>query len=740
MIGFVVGGVASGVGKTTLTVGLIAALLRRGLTVQPFKVGPDYIDPSHHSQMAGRPSRNLDSWLIPEPALRDLYARASTGADAVVVEGVMGLFDGKSDRGEAGSTAHVARLLDLPVVLVVDAAKAARSAAAVVLGFKTLDPRIRIVGVVLNHVGSDAHYAAAAGPIEQEVGVPVLGHVPRDEALRLQERYLGLVPAAERRLSPSYLSHLADVVERGIDVERLLMLAEIVRPVAPASGLIPAARVATRCRIAVARDDAFSFYYEDNLDLLRAHGADLAEFSPLSDPSLPADCDGLYLGGGFPELFASRLAANTSLLHSIHSAADSGMPIYAECGGLMYLGEGLVDREGVRHAMVGIVAGWSTMTKPRLTLGYREVRARRDSPLLRADDLVRGHEFHWSTSDAPPSHDAAYYVLGTADRLEGSARGSVLASYMHLHFASDARLAPRLVDACAAWRSSSARGPLKPRSIGTVTACADAARNDADAQAAGYAPGGLTSVPEERLERALASPVQSATTGPLLRRFGLAPECIERLSLDRILERDGHRLPADEPTRSLVARLVYAVGDLDLAERVVVGSGAIEAAVRALANGAPLVVDVGMVAAGVSRPLLRRPGTRLVVALDVPGAAERARRDGITRTAAGILALGPDLDGAIVAIGNAPTALLALLDLVGAGIARPAAVIGVPVGFVAAEESKEALLATDLPLITIRGSRGGSPLAAAASNHLLRRAVAELEAATVRHNPAIPSM
>jgi cobyrinic acid a,c-diamide synthase len=678
MLGLVVAGLASGVGKTTVTLGLIGALRRRGLSVQPFKVGPDYIDPSQHAQVAGRPSRNLDSWQIPEAGLRDLFARAAATADVALVEGVMGLFDGRTGEGEVGSTAQIAKLLRLPVLLVVDAAKAGRSIAAAVLGARTVDPAVRIIGVVLNNVASERHAAIGVEAVESLAGLPVLGWLPRDADLRQEERYLGLVPDAERRLSPTLVERATARVEAQIDLDRLARMAEVGRVEAAPSGLFPALPVARRGRIAVAQDEAFSFYYQDSLDVLEAWGAELVSFSPLRDEALPQGIGGVYLGGGFPELFAIELAVNGPMLRSMREVAARGLPIYAECGGLMYLQEALIDADGRRHRMAGLAPGTSTLVGKRLTLGYREVRARRASPIAAEGQMLRGHEFHWSVCEPPSSETAAYEIADGSGRVEGYAADNVLASYVHVHFASDPRLAPRFVDACA-------ERPRIPRPL-------------RGAKGEGPLP------------------------GLLLRQHGLPPAEIEALSASRIEARIGQRLPPREPERALVARLVYAAGDPDLAERVVIRPGAIEAATAALAAGAPLIVDVGMVAAGLAQAELAAVGVVARVAIRADGCAQLAARHGITRSAAGVLALAEYLDGAVVAIGNAPTALLALLDIVAETGARPAAVIGVPVGFVAAEESKELLLASDLPCIVVRGTRGGSALAAAAVNHLARLA------------------
>lgn len=449
----VVAGVASGVGKTTLTTGLCAALRRRGLQVQPFKAGPDYIDPGYLSAGAGAACRNLDSWILPDAALIEIFRRASSACDVALVEGMMGLFDGR-DSTEEGSTARLAKLLDAPVLLIADVSASSRSAAAVALGCRLLDRDVKVVGVVLNHVAGEQHYRWAADPIESLAGLPVLGYLPERSDLAVPERHLGLVPAAETIPDHTLMTRLADQVERTVDVSAVLNLAERAGPL-PASGsrLFPPRPVPPTVRLGVARDVAFGFYYQDSLDLLEAWGAEIVAFSPLDDSSLPA-VDGLYLGGGFPEVFAERLSTNRPMREAIRRAADDGLPIYAECGGLMYLSEGIVDVDGHRFPMVGLIPSWSAMSQ-RLTIGYRTVTARVDGPVLRAGESLRGHEFHRSLLETPldPAH-AAYVVDGDESRLEGYARGSVFASYIHLHLAARPGLAERFVRYLHAGRGS----------------------------------------------------------------------------------------------------------------------------------------------------------------------------------------------------------------------------------------------------------------------------------------------
>jgi cobyrinic acid a,c-diamide synthase len=453
----VVAGVHSGAGKTTVATGLMAALSRRGLRVQGFKVGPDYIDPSYHTAVTGRPSRTLDGWMLGLDAVAELYARAAARADVCVVEGVMGLFDGRTGGRGAGSTAEIAALLNAPILLVVDAWAIARSAAAIVHGFRTFDPAIRLEGVIVNRVAGEGHRLAVAPPIEEEAGVTVLGCLGRHEALTLPERYLGLVPVTEGPIAQRYFDDLAGIVAREVDLDRVLALAATSGPIRPEvrTGLFPHAPQPARARIAVARDRAFSFYYADSLELLAAWGAELVEFSPLADRALPPQTDAVYIGGGFPELFAAELAANEPLKAALRREVAAGMPFYGECGGYMYAGSTLTDADGRAHEMAGIFPLHSRMHGSRLTLGYRDVRALHDGPVAARGARLRGHEFHWSVANPIPGGQAAYAIESEADsRGEGAVSGSAWGSYVHLHFAADPRIAPRFVATAARYREA----------------------------------------------------------------------------------------------------------------------------------------------------------------------------------------------------------------------------------------------------------------------------------------------
>jgi cobyrinic acid a,c-diamide synthase len=448
----VLGGVSSGVGKTTIAAGLMGALARRGLKVQPFKTGPDYIDTTYHSWATGSPSRNLDTWMLPHGAVQELFGRAMAGKDIGVVEGVMGLFDGHSPTSDEGSTAELVKLLKLPVVLIVDGRNAARSVAATVKGFQTFDASLKLGGVILNGLGSEGHFAICRDAIEHYDGIRVLGYLPRRKDLVLPERHLGLVPTVEGPAGEEFLDALIRQCEASIDIDGVIDLAAQADPPLSSPVLFPGEYLNPEVRIAVARDRAFSFYYQDSLDLLESRGAELVPFSPLSDAALPDGLGGLYIGGGFPEMYAAELAGNESMKRSIRSAAEGGMPVYGECGGLMYLGTNVRDLQGKDHGMAGVMPLDSRMDKARLTLGYRTVRALRDGPLLRQGETVRGHEFHWSNLEGSGGLDPAYSVLESGGRLEGFQRGSVIASYVHLHMAALPSMARRFVEVCRAWK------------------------------------------------------------------------------------------------------------------------------------------------------------------------------------------------------------------------------------------------------------------------------------------------
>jgi len=443
--GFVVAGPASGVGKTTITLALMAALRGRGLAVQPFKCGPDFIDAGHHSRACGRPSRNLDGWMLSADRNFDIFHRSAAGADVCIVEGVMGLFDGVDGKSEVGSTAEMARLLDLPVVLVVDASSIARSVAALVRGFETFDPKVRISGVIFNRVAGATHYGLLRDAVESSCDAVPLGYLPQDRRIQIPERYLGLFTAGEDLVPDSALALLGELAESHIDLEKLL---ESASSFTPAS----ATAISARCpdvRIGVARDRAFCFYYHDNLDALRAARAEIVEFSPLDDRRLPEGVDALYFGGGYPELYAAQLSANSGMLSSLRRFADEDGIVYAECGGLMYLAEEIVSRDERAFAMAGILPIRVQMTDRLVNFGYAEVCLTHDCLWGVAGTRARGHSFHCSTlTEAGPLQHAygVSYTLSGMQEPEGFRIKNVLASYVHLHFLSHPELAVTFVE------------------------------------------------------------------------------------------------------------------------------------------------------------------------------------------------------------------------------------------------------------------------------------------------------
>lgn len=457
--GLVIAAPQSGAGKTTVALGLIGALRARGLVVQPFKAGPDFIDPGHLTRAAGRPARNLDSWLTDPGYLLALAARAVHGADVAVVEGMMGLFDGVDGASDRGSTAEIAALLGWPVVLVVEASAAARSVGALVHGFRTFSRDVEVAGVVFNRVAGPGHATMLADACAQ-TGVAVLGGLAADPSLAIAERHLGLQGAREPGAPQDY-GAFASAVGAALDLERALALA---RPGRVAAEPAPAARDASavqasraRCRIAVARDAAFAFYYEDNLELLRAAGAELVEWSPLASAALPPGIDGLYLGGGYPELHARRLEAAAALRREVRDFAARGGMVYAECGGFMYLQRAIRLADGSEAEMAGLFPGVAAMQPGLVALGYREQAMTVDGRAL----TVRGQEFRHSRLEAWPERatvDGEEVRLADPAGRDAAGGGTltwrrVLAGYTHLHLGSAPGLAELLVARAAAFRS-----------------------------------------------------------------------------------------------------------------------------------------------------------------------------------------------------------------------------------------------------------------------------------------------
>ncbi len=436
----IIAGTHSGAGKTTISIGIMAALRARGLNVQPFKVGPDFIDPAYHNHVTGVVSRNLDGWMMGRAALRNLYAVAGERADISVIEGAMGLYDGAVGGASAGgSTAEVARLTGAPAVLVVDARGMAGSAAAVVRGFETMDSKVNVAAVILNRVGSKRHAELLKRAIGKVCRARVAGMIPVSSDVDIPSRHLGLTTDVAGILTPKFLGRLTRLIEENVDIALLLKIASKADRIKPADGpKNPSRRPAAR--LAVAMDEAFCFYYPDNLELLESCGLDIVPFSPLKDGGLPEGVRGIYIGGGYPEMYARGLAMNDFVKGDVMAAAGAGMPIYAECGGLMYLSRGIRDAEGVYHPMVGLFPARASMLQRKKALGYREVRITADGTPFPKGGRARGHEFHYSEMEPmPDSVGRAYAVKGLdgVEFAEGYTAGGALGSYVHLHFLSN---------------------------------------------------------------------------------------------------------------------------------------------------------------------------------------------------------------------------------------------------------------------------------------------------------------
>ncbi|WP_439566241.1 cobyrinate a,c-diamide synthase [Gloeocapsopsis crepidinum] len=447
----IIAGERSGVGKTTITLMLLAYLSRR-MQVQSFKIGPDYIDPMFHQYVTKRPCRNLDPLLTNDAYVRQSFTHHSQDVDCVLVEGVMGLFDGATGIDDTASTAHIARLLELPVLLVIDCSRLSRSVAAIAHGYRSFDPRVKIAGVVLNRVGSDRHLQLLKEALES-IQLPILGVLHRSDDLAIPDRHLGLVPTAEISQLDQLIDRFAQLGEACFVWEKLLPLLKKAKifSVAASEQNITIPHF-TSLRIAVARDRAFSFYYPDNLEILAQLGAQIVYWSPLTDPDLPENIQGLYFGGGFPEVFTQQLTENKSARVAVKKAIEQGIPTYAECGGLMYLSQAIVDFECQSWSMVDIIPATAIMDS-RLTLGYRQATVLQ-SPLFKTGTVIWGHEFHRSrlnqTSTAPLFELQGYN--SSFRTLEGWQAYQVHASYLHLHFGGNIKIPQQFLQRCLKFR------------------------------------------------------------------------------------------------------------------------------------------------------------------------------------------------------------------------------------------------------------------------------------------------
>ncbi|MGA9169592.1 MAG: cobyrinate a,c-diamide synthase [Nitrososphaeraceae archaeon] len=444
----VIGGVTSAVGKTTISTAIMYTLKQKGLHVQPFKVGPDFIDPSYHTYVTGRQSRNLDVWMMGENGVLKCFHNASSGADIAVVEGVMGLFDGISGKDDFSSTAQVAKILNAPVILVIDAGKAARSIAAIATGFLHFDKKLRIIGTILNNVAGDKHANFITEAFADKVKVPIIGIVRRSKEITMVERHLGLIPTPElEEKQKRAIFQSAKFVSEQIDLDKIKYILDKVQTTDPLQKQLPNGQI----KIAVALDESFNFYYADNLDALREQKAELIFFSPINDCKLPENIHGVILGGGFPEVLADKLEKNQSMGKSITKAAENGIPIYGECGGLMYLTrsiKGYRGDEGKKRNMVGLIDA-DTLISGKLTLNYTEANS--NASIFGKISKVRGHEFHYSRIENIAKDSKFAYVMRRGDGIDNKKDGfmvyNCLASYMHLHFA-DSRLPKRFIKSC----------------------------------------------------------------------------------------------------------------------------------------------------------------------------------------------------------------------------------------------------------------------------------------------------
>ncbi len=435
---FIVAGTSSGSGKTTIALGLMAAYKARGLRVQPYKCGPDFIDPGLHKLITGTVSRNLDLWMSGEEFTRSCFNKYLQDADIAIIEGVMGMFDG----GQS-SSASLAGALGVKTILVLDVRSTAESAAAMLKGFEALDPSLAPKGVILNRIGSERHLQLVSDAIKAHCSSEILGYLPRTLEFSIPSRHLGLLTGDEAPLSSEAIHILTKSVSKHINLDRILEICTIAPPPLPPAS--PGKK--NICRIAVARDRAFCFYYEDNLDLLRAKGAELVFFSPLIDSELPENVDAVYLGGGYPELYAKDLSANQSMIEAIMNWVTNDGLVYAECGGFMYLTEGIIDTADTFHPMAAVFPVKSRMQKSRTSLGYRQIITRDRSCFGPAGTTLRGHEFHYSTIDTMPNHVKRIYQVNNGTR-EGYCHKNVLGGYMHLHFGYCPQMAMQFINHC----------------------------------------------------------------------------------------------------------------------------------------------------------------------------------------------------------------------------------------------------------------------------------------------------
>jgi len=447
MGGFIIAGTHSGAGKTSITLGIMAYLKSQGLHVQGFKVGPDFIDPGHHKKITNIPSHNLDTWMIKPWCNKALYNFYSKNADISIIEGVMGIFDGFSPISEIGSTAHLAKVLNLPVILVVDASSMARSIAALVLGFTKFDPDLNVAGIIFNKVGSDTHIDIIKKAIKHYIDIPCFGFFKKQKHIELSSRHLGLVTAEEDIWNKEKIHHLIKWTQNSVTDDFKKFIKRHIKK----KNINKKQFKGFKTKIAIAMDRAFCFYYQNNLDLLKYMGAELTFFSPIKDKKLPQGIKGIYIGGGYPELYINELSNNNSMKNEIKRFVEDHGILYAECGGFMYLMESISRDENNPYEVIGIFPFKTLLQKKLVSLGYREVEFLENLPIGPKGLVVRGHEFHYSLAQGLKNYPNIYKVKtrdGDLKNSFGVRYKNCVASYIHLHFSSNLLIAKYFVHSC----------------------------------------------------------------------------------------------------------------------------------------------------------------------------------------------------------------------------------------------------------------------------------------------------
>ena len=445
--GLMIAAPSSGTGKTTVSIGIMKALTDMGLKVQPFKVGPDYIDTGFHYFASGNESHNLDSVMGSNNTVKEIYYHNSEGKDISIIEGVMGLFDGKAGNSLKGSSFEISRILGIPIVMVIDISASGRSAAAVVKGFRDFDKRALLKGVILNRAGSDYHCRMVKEAIETTTGIKVLGCIKRNNELKLGSRYLGLVTAAENQINDAYLKNLSSLIRNSIDLEQIVKISSTASKPSKYKPVIYNRREKEKCTIGIAYNKAFTFYYPENIELLKKFGAKIIYFDPVIDRKLP-HMDGIYIGGGYPELYAGELSGNSALLAEIKEKIDDGMPVFAECGGYMYLSES-INYGDAEYPMVGAIPARTHMEG--LSLGYRKIYPAAPGEILKEGEKAMGHEFHYSRIVFNKSHSEAYKFEN--GKSEGYSSKNILSGYAHLYFPSNQNVPKRFVKQCVEYKN-----------------------------------------------------------------------------------------------------------------------------------------------------------------------------------------------------------------------------------------------------------------------------------------------